>query len=105
VHDGTLEAADEQISIDVFVALWESVLPGASAEIEAGKAEARDQMHDTIHNLVRLLDAFAVRPKGSRLSTVRVDDGNNGAGLIEFTTCAQDLLVRFAELSGVVVIE
>ena len=52
-----------------------------------------------------MLNFFALPPLVKRLSTVRVDDGNNGAGVVELTACTQDLLVKYADLSGSVIIE
>ena len=106
VHDGTLEAAAEQISIDISVPFWAWAIPGAlpglAIAIDMAKDSATKRMHNVIQGLGQVLNFYASPPLGKRLSTVRVDDGNNGAGLIELTACSQDLLVKFAEISQVV---
>jgi hypothetical protein len=105
VRDGVMVAAAEQISVDVSVPFWvwayPGAIPGLAIAIGMAKDDARKRLHDTIQGLAQVLDAFAVRPPGKRLSTVRIDDGNNGGGVVEFTACTQDLMVRFADISQV----
>ncbi len=109
VQNGTLEAVGELISVDVSVPFWAWAMPGAlpglAIAISMGKDSVRKRMHEAIQGLGQLLNAFALPPAGKRLSTVRVDDGNNGAGIIELTACSHDLLVKFAEISQVVILE
>jgi hypothetical protein len=106
VHDGTLEPAAEQISVDISVPFWAWAIPGAfpglAIAIDMAKDSATKRMHNVIQGLGQVLNFYATPPLGKRLSTVRVDDGNNGAGLIELTACSQDLLVQLAEISQVV---
>lgn len=103
VNNGVLEPIAEQISVDISFPWWAWLAPGApialAIAIDMGKDSARKKMHETIQDVVQLLAFFGTPPAGKRLSTVRVDDGNNGAGVIEFTACSQDLLVKLADLS------
>ena len=111
VQDGVMEAAAEQISLDLKLPGWVVAYAALNRDsslakaIEAAKEDARTRLHNMIQGLAQVLDAFAVRPPGKRLSTVRVDDGNNGAGIVEFTVCTQDLMVRFADISQVAAID
>ncbi|MBN1964210.1 MAG: hypothetical protein JW910_06165 [Anaerolineae bacterium] len=108
VHDGTLEPVAEQISVDVSVPWWAWLIPGApiglAIAIDMAKDGAKKDVHEMIQSLGQLLNFFATPPLGQRLSTVRVDNGNNGAGLIELTACTQNLLVKYAELSEAVIL-
>lgn len=109
VHDGALEAVGEQISVDVSVPFWVWAIPGAipglAIALDGGRATAYREMHNGILGLVDLLNFYCTPPKGFRLISVRVDDGNNGAGIIETTQCRDDLLRKFAEVSQVTVIK
>jgi hypothetical protein len=108
VQDGKLQATAEQISLDVLVPPYLWLIPGAALglpiAIDMAKESGTKRLHSVIHGLGQVLDAFAVRPPGKRLSTVRVDDGNNGSGIVELTACSEDLLVKAAEVSGVAVV-
>jgi hypothetical protein len=109
VHDGTLEPIAEQISVEISVPWWAWLIPGAfpglAIAIDMGREDALKRMHEAIQGLGQILNFLASAPLGKRLSTVRVDDGNNGAGVIELTACAHELLRRFAEISQVAVIK
>lgn len=108
VNDGALIPFGEQISVDVSVPFWAWFIPGAfpglAIALDQGKEDARKQTHEAIQGIAQILSFHALPPQGLRLSTVRIDDGNNGAGVIELTACKQDLLVRYAELSELAVL-
>jgi len=108
VHDGSLAPVAEQISVDISVPWYAWLAPGApiglAIAIDMSRDSARKKMHDTIQGLVQVLGFYGTPPQGKRLSTVRVDDGNNGAGVVEFTACSEDLLIKFAEVSESVIL-
>src|SRR5205814_8600246 len=89
VHDGVLESVGEQVSVDISFPWYAWLAPGAfialSIAIDMAKDSARKKMHETILGLVQVLAFYGTPPQGKRLSTVRVDDGNNGAGVVEFS--------------------
>ncbi len=108
VHDGVLEATGEQISVDIGFPWWQSWvwgIPGAflglAIALDMGKDEAKKMMHNGILGLVELLNFYLTPPKGFHMQSVRVDDGNNGAGIIETLQCSEDLLRKFAAISRV----
>jgi hypothetical protein len=105
VQDGTLVTRNAVVSVDIKVPFWAWLIPGASIGLAIAIDMAREStqrlMRDTIENLGRLLDFLATPPGGRRLSTVRVDDGNSGAGVIELTACEDDLLRKVAEVSDI----
>jgi hypothetical protein len=109
IHDGTLEPFGEQISIDISFPWYAWLVPGAALglpiAIDMAKDSGRKDVHEMIEGIGQVLNFFATPPLGKRLSTVRVDKGNNGAGLIELTACTQDLLLKYAELSSSVILE
>jgi hypothetical protein len=104
VHDGTLVAIAEQISVDVSVPWYAWLVPGAfpalAIALDGAREDAKKGAHDMIQGAAQVLNFFSTPPLGKRLSTVRVDAGNNG----ETTACTNDLLVRYADLSGIVVV-
>jgi hypothetical protein len=108
VHDGTLEPFGEQISIDISFPWYAWLVPGAALllpiAIDMAKESARKDIHDMVVGIGQLLNFLASAPLGKRMSTVRVDAGNNGAGVIELTACTQDLLLKFADLSASVIL-
>ena len=109
VVNGALVPINEQVSVDISFPWYAWLVPGAAIglpiAIDMAKEGAIKKMRETIQDVVLLLGFFGTPPEGKRLSTVRVDDGNNGAGVIEFTACSQELLVRFADISGSVIIQ
>jgi hypothetical protein len=109
VLDGALVPIREQISVDIRFPRWVWLIPGValplSIAIDMGKESATKKMQEAIAGMVLVLNFHALPPLGKRLSTVRVDDGNNGAGVVELTACSQDLLVKFADLSSGVILK
>jgi hypothetical protein len=103
VHDGNLEATNEQISVDVSVPGWTWLIPGAALGIAISEATGKDrtqrEMHKGILGIVALLNLYLTPQKGFRRKSVRVDDGNNGTGIIETTECPYGLLKQFAGIS------
>jgi hypothetical protein len=108
VHEGALVAIFEQISVDVSFPWWAWLAPGApiglGIAIDMAKDSARKKIHETIQGLLQILTFYGTPPSGMRLSTVRVDDGNNGAGVVEFTACPHDLLIKFSDISQAVIL-
>jgi hypothetical protein len=109
VVDGALIPTGQQISIDISFPWYAWLVPGAALAlpiaIDMAKESAAKDMREAIEGLAQLLSFLGLPPKGLRMNTVRIDNGNNGAGVIEFTACSQDLLVRFADISGSVIIQ
>jgi hypothetical protein len=109
VQDGRLEPSAAQVSVDISVPWYAWAAPGAipalAIAIEFAREGAIVRMHQTIQQLCQLLTATAFPPSGKRISTVRVDAGNNGAGVIELTGCSIDLLKKLAEISEVVILQ
>jgi hypothetical protein len=108
VNGGVLEATSEQISVDIGFPLYQSwvwLIPGAMLALpialDGAKEKAYKKIHNAIQGLVELLDFLATRPKGFHSQSVRVDDGNNVAGVIEILQCPDDLLRKFATISQV----
>jgi hypothetical protein len=103
VSDGALVAVGAQVTVDVSVPFWAWAIPGAlpglAIAIDMGKDSARKAGHEAVEGLVQLINFLATAPQGKRLRTVRIDDGNNGAGIIEVTACPDDLLRQFAAIS------
>jgi hypothetical protein len=97
INDGALEATAEQTSVNVrFLGLDVPFVD---------KDDARLKMHNAILGLVAQLNFLLAPPRGFRQRSVRVNAGNNGAGIIETTQCPFDLLKRFADISQVAVLE
>lgn len=109
VREGTLEAIAEQISVSVTVPWWVWLVPtlalGLAIALAMAEDSAKKDVQEMIDGLAQLLGFLGSPPQGKRLSTVRVDNGNNGAGVVEFTACSTELLVKLADLSGVAVVE
>ncbi len=109
VHNGTLEPTAEDINVDIRFPFYTWFVPGAplglSIAIDAGKTSAHKRMHEAIASITDLLNFYATPPEGKRLSTVRIDDGNNGAGIVEFTACTYELLLKYADLSAVKILK
>lgn len=109
VSDGVLVAIGEQVVVDVSVPFWAWAIPGAlpglAIAIDMGKDTARKSGHDAVQGLVQLINFLATAPQGKRLRTVRIDDGNDGAGIIEVTACPYDLLRHFADISDKLLIK
>ena len=108
VVDGALVPIAEQISVEINFPRYVWLIPGAalflSIAIDMAKEGATKKMHETIADMVQILNFYALPPLGLRMSTVRIDDGNNSAGVIELTACSQDLLIRYADLSSSVIL-
>lgn len=109
VEDGVLVPFNEQISVDVSVPWWAWLIPGApiglGIALDMGRDSARKKMHEAVVGLAQLLTFFAGVPAGMQLRTVTIDKdetGNNG--IIEFTSCPNNLLHQFADLSAVDVV-
>lgn len=109
VRHGKLEPIGEQISFSISVPWYAWGYPGAVPALAIAMDMAREsgtkKMHETIQNLAQLLTAVTFPPPGKHLSAVRIDAGNNGAGVIEVTGCSNDLLKRLADISHVIVLE
>lgn len=107
VREGALEAVGEQISVSVTVPAWVWLVPtiafGLAIALAIAEDNAKKDVQEMIDGMAQLLGFLGLPPQGKRLSTVRVDNGNNGAGVVEFTACSSELLVKLADLSGVLV--
>jgi hypothetical protein len=103
VHHAMIVPVRQSISVNINVNVL--VQPFVAARINAAKENATNDMHEMIEGVCKVLTAFAVVPQGKQLSTVRVDAGNNGAGVVELTACTNELLRRFADVSRNVIIE
>lgn len=106
VREGVVEAIAEQVSVDVTVPAWVWLIPTIALGLAIALAMAKDnaikKVHEMIDGMAQLLGFLGSAPPGTRLSTVRIDDGNNGAGVVEFTACSTSLLTKLAELSETV---
>ena len=104
VVDGELDAIGETVSASLDVPWWAWAIPGAipglAIALDMGREHAVESGHTAVRGLVQLINFVTVPSKGKRARTVRVDDGNNGAGLIEVTACPHNLLVNFAAISA-----
>jgi hypothetical protein len=104
VTDGELVAIGEQVSVSVDVPFWAWAIPGAipglAIALDGGRERARESAHNSVQGLVQLMNFLTVPSKGKRSRTVRIDDGNNGAGVIEVTACPYNLLLDFAAISA-----
>lgn len=109
VRHGDLEPIGEQVSANASVPWYAWGYPGAvpalGIALSMAEGSAKKKMHDTIQSLAQLLTAVTFPPPGKHLSAVRIDAGNNGAGVIEVTGCSNDLLKRIADISDVVILE
>jgi hypothetical protein len=101
VTDGALAATNELISVDISLPLWVQVVYGAvsAPQIALAKIDVTQKMQNAIQAIVGLLNAYTPVAPGFRRRSVRVDDGNNGAGIVETTECPVGLLLQFANIS------
>ncbi|HEX8903528.1 MAG TPA: hypothetical protein VF771_01660 [Longimicrobiaceae bacterium] len=109
VVDGALTAINESVSADASVPFYIWLIPGAfpglAIALDGAREKAVKSGHNAVAGLLQLLNALAVPRAGKRNRTVRIDEGNAGFGVIEITACPFELLKRFAEISGVAVVE
>jgi hypothetical protein len=109
VIDGALAAIAQQVSVSIDVPFWAWAIPGAvpalAIALDMGKADAFKSTREMIDGLVGIINFNTIPSPGKRLRSIRIDNGNNGNGIIEVTACPHDLLVKLAAISASVSIE
>jgi hypothetical protein len=96
VPQRALESTDEQINVNIYLPLWAEFLFGAAFELWViatnAQEDVRTKMQDLIQGIVQYLNFHLTPPEGFRMSSVRVDQDNNGNGILETTECPYTIL-------------
>ena len=105
VTNGALQSTAEQVNVNISVPFWAWGIPGAvpalAIAIDGATSDTRKAMFDAIQGLVALLNFLLHPPEGFRMQDVTIDDGNNGAGVLQTTQCPNDLVRALARVSAV----
>lgn len=104
VQNGQLVGINQQVSVDVSVPWWAwgipGAIPGLAIALDGAKSKAYNEMQNGIAGIVELLNFYLTPPQGFRNLSVRVDDGDNGAGIIETTQCPDNIVRQTAAISN-----
>ena len=105
MRDQACAALSPSASVPWYAWGYPGAVPALGIALNMAQDSAKKKMHETIQSLAQLLTAVTFPPPSKHLSAVRIDAGNNGAGVIEITGCSNDLLKRLADISNVIILE